>query len=122
MTASARQVSASHRAAEPVEQTVDGERGKNEAIRKLLHHYGLRATLFRLKVIDALLLADRSNLSLYVNDIHAHVGAELSCLNMREVIRRLTSEGVIHMSPDKRYSLTPQARALLDQGGRNNAS
>jgi DNA-binding GntR family transcriptional regulator len=37
----------------------------------------------------------------------------LSFLSVREVLKRLCSEGVIILNPDKSYSLHPHAAAML---------
>jgi hypothetical protein len=39
----------------------------------------------------------------------------LSFLSVREVLKRLCTEGVISLGNDKCYSLEPQARAVLEQ-------
>jgi Fe2+ or Zn2+ uptake regulation protein len=96
------------------EQT--GERHSNERIRVLLKSFGLRTSLIRLKVIDALLTAAESDRSLGVRGLHSQLldlDIPLSFLSVREVLKRLSSEGVITLNPDKSYSLHPQAIAIL---------
>jgi DNA-binding GntR family transcriptional regulator len=39
----------------------------------------------------------------------------LSFLSVREVLKRLCSEGVITLNPDKSYSLHPHAAAMLQR-------
>lgn len=88
----------------------------NERIRVLLKSFGLRTSLIRLKVIDALLSAAESERSLGVRGVHSHLldlDIPLSFLSVREVLKRLCSEGVIVLNPDKSYSLHPQAAAIL---------
>ncbi|MFP5425232.1 MAG: fe2+ zn2+ uptake regulation protein [Gammaproteobacteria bacterium] len=98
---------------------VEGEeRVGNGQIRELLRTYGLRTSLIRLKVIDALHLADRNGRSIGVRGIHAQLeqlDIPLSFLSVREVLKRLCAEGVITLGSDKCYSLNPQARAVLEQ-------
>lgn len=95
------------------------ERAGNEHIRELLRAFGLRTSLIRLKVIDALHLADRNGRSIGVRGIHTQLeqlDIPLSFLSVREVLKRLCAEGVISMGNDKCYSLNPEARALLEHG------
>ncbi|MEX3776248.1 fe2+ zn2+ uptake regulation protein [Pseudomonas sp. MYb118] len=92
------------------------ERNGNERIRVLLKHFGLRTSLIRLKVIDALLNAANSDRSLGVRGVHSQLldlDIPLSFLSVREVLKRLCSEGVIVLNADKSYSLHPQAAAIL---------
>lgn len=94
------------------------ERAGNEQIRELLRVFGLRTSLIRLKVIDALHMADREGRAIGVRGIHSQLeklDIPLSFLSVREVLKRLCAEGVISMGNDKCYSLNPQARAVLDQ-------
>lgn len=92
------------------------ERHANERIRVLLKSFGLRTSLIRLKVIDALLNAAQSERNLGVRGVHTHLldlDIPLSFLSVREVLKRLCSEGVITLNADKSYSLHPQAMAIL---------
>jgi Fe2+ or Zn2+ uptake regulation protein len=92
------------------------ERHGNERIRFLLKSFGLRTSLIRLKVIDALLTAAESDRSLGVRGVHTQLlelDIPLSFLSVREVLKRLCSEGVIVLNPDKSYSLDPRASAML---------
>ena len=92
------------------------ERHGNERIRCLLKSFGLRTSLIRLKVIDALLTAADSDRSLGVRGVHSHLldlDIPLSFLSVREVLKRLCGEGVITLNPDKSYSLHPQAATIL---------
>lgn len=100
---------------EPVDSD---ERAGNEQIRELLRVFGLRTSLIRLKVIDALHVADREGRAIGVRGIHSQLeklDIPLSFLSVREVLKRLCVEGVISMGSDKCYSLNPQARAVLEQ-------
>lgn len=93
-------------------------RAGNEQIRELLRTFGLRTSLIRLKVIDALHTADRDGRSIGVRGIHAQLEQleiPLSFLSVREVLKRLCAEGVISLGNDKCYSLNPEARAVLEQ-------
>ncbi|MCW8279059.1 fe2+ zn2+ uptake regulation protein [Pseudomonas sp. PCH199] len=92
------------------------DRRGNERIRLLLKSFGLRTSLIRLKVIDALLTAAESDRSLGVRGVHTHLlelDIPLSFLSVREVLKRLCSEGVIVLNADKSYSLDPRAIAVL---------
>ncbi|KAB5625825.1 fe2+ zn2+ uptake regulation protein [Pseudomonas putida] len=102
----------------PQDSTGAQERIGNEQIRELLRAYGLRTSLIRLKVIDALHSADRSGRSIGVRGVHAQLeqlDIPLSFLSVREVLKRLCIEGVISLGDDKCYSLQPAARAVLEQ-------
>lgn len=93
------------------------ERGGNDRIRRLLKSFGLRTSLIRLKVIDALLKAADENRSLGVRGVHSQLlglDIPLSFLSVREVLKRLCSEGVVTLNPDKSYSLHRRAIAVLD--------
>jgi len=97
--------------------TQRGERPGNERIRVLLKSFGLRTSLIRLKVIDALLVAAQSNRRLGVRGVHGQLldlDVPLSFLSVREVLKRLCAEGVITFNADKSYSLHPQAAAVLN--------
>jgi Fe2+ or Zn2+ uptake regulation protein len=94
------------------------ERGGNERIRQLLKSFGLRTSLIRLKVIDALLNAADNERALGVRGVHSHLvdlDIPLSFLSVREVLKRLCSEGVVELNSDKTYSLQPQAVARLHE-------
>ncbi|MFY0727534.1 fe2+ zn2+ uptake regulation protein [Pseudomonas sp. NFX15] len=94
------------------------DRHGNERIRILLKSFGLRTSLIRLKVIDALLMAADNERSLGVRGVHSQLldlDIPLSFLSVREVLKRLCIEGVIVLNPDKSYSLHPQAAAILHQ-------
>ncbi|KAA0983902.1 fe2+ zn2+ uptake regulation protein [Pseudomonas sp. ANT_J28] len=96
----------------------ESDRGTNKHIRELLRYYGLRTSLIRLKVIDALLIAARDGRSINARDVHAYLesfAAELSFICVREVLKRLCDEGVILFQSDKRYIFTTQACAILEQ-------
>jgi len=93
------------------------ERGSNEHIKRLLKSFGLRTSLVRLKVIDTLLTAAAENRGLGVRGVHSQlVGLDipLSFLSVREVLKRLCSEGVLTLNPDKSYSLHARALAVLE--------
>ncbi|WP_434563801.1 fe2+ zn2+ uptake regulation protein [Pseudomonas sp. Z4-20] len=95
------------------------DRSGNEQIKRLLKSYGLRTSLIRLKVIDALLKAADDDRRLGVRGIHSHLlglDIPLSFLSVREVLKRLCSEGVVTLNPDKSYSLHHSAVALLNPG------
>jgi Fe2+ or Zn2+ uptake regulation protein len=92
-------------------------RHNNDRIRFLLKSFGLRTSLIRLKVIDALITAAENDRSLGVRGVHSHLlelDIPLSFLSVREVLKRLCSEGVVTLNPDKSYSLHQEAVALLN--------
>nr|WP_241801833.1 fe2+ zn2+ uptake regulation protein [Pseudomonas corrugata] len=92
------------------------ERGSNEHIRRLLKSFGLRTSLIRLKIIDVLLTATVENRCLGVRGVHTQLlglDIPLSFLSVREVLKRLCSEGVVTLNPDKSYSLHARAMAVL---------
>lgn len=65
----------------------DNERPGNEHIRELLRTFGLRTSLIRLKVIDALHMADRSGRSIGVRGVHSQLeqlDVPLSFLSVRK--------------------------------------
>lgn len=93
-------------------------RKSNKPIRELLRFYGLRTSLIRLKVIDALLVAATEGRAIGVNGTHAWLEAsavECSFISVREVLKRLCDEGVIDYQPDKSYRFTAQACSILMQ-------
>lgn len=95
---------------------ISAERHNNDRIRFLLKSFGLRTSLIRLKVIDALLTAAENDRALGVRGVHSHLlglDIPLSFLSVREVLKRLCSEGVVTLNPDKSYSLNQDAVALL---------
>ncbi len=93
------------------------EQQGNQRIRHLLKCFGLRTSLIRLKVIDALITAAGNQRTLGVRGVHSHLlelGIPLSFLSVREVLKRLCSEGVITLNADKSYSLHEEAAKVLD--------
>ncbi|MBP1124393.1 MULTISPECIES: fe2+ zn2+ uptake regulation protein [Pseudomonas] len=93
------------------------EQQGNQRIRHLLKCFGLRTSLIRLKVIDALLTAADNQRTLGVRGVHGHLlelGIPLSFLSVREVLKRLCSEGVITLNADKSYSLHEEAAKVLE--------
>ena len=94
------------------------EQQGNQRIRHLLKCFGLRTSLIRLKVIDALHSAALAGHPIGVRGVHSHLEGldiPLSFLSVREVLKRLCVEHVIALNPDKTYSLEPPARAMLDR-------
>lgn len=99
-------------------EAAEPDRAGNEHIRELLKAFGLRTSLIRLKVIDALHAAAREGRSIGVRGVHSQLeqlDIPLSFLSVREVLKRLCVEGVISLGSDKCYSLNPEARAVLEQ-------
>ncbi|MEE4096412.1 Fe2+/Zn2+ uptake regulation protein [Pseudomonas viridiflava] len=97
------------------------ERPGNDHIRLLLKSFGLRTSLVRLKVLDALLVSNESGHSLGVRGVHSQLlrlDVPLSFLSVREVLKRLCDEGVIYLNEDKTYSLHPRAMEWLGESSR----
>jgi hypothetical protein len=93
------------------------ERSSNEHIRALLRYYGLRTSLIRLKVIDALLVAAREGTPIGVRGVHSYLqsfSTDLAFISVREVLRRLCDEGVIVFGADKSYCFTALAIEMLE--------
>jgi Fe2+ or Zn2+ uptake regulation protein len=102
------------------QRAFDFERSTNEHIRELLHYYGLRTSLIRIKVIDALLVAAREGRAVGGRGVHGYLQAFVSgiqFISVREVLKRLCEEGVIVFQPDKSYRFTGEAYAMLEQHG-----
>ncbi|WP_085604780.1 MULTISPECIES: fe2+ zn2+ uptake regulation protein [unclassified Pseudomonas] len=100
------------------QRAFDFERSTNEHIRELLHYYGLRTSLIRIKVIDALLVAAREGRAVGGRGVHGYLQAFVSgiqFISVREVLKRLCEEGVIVFQPDKSYQFTGEAYAMLEQ-------
>lgn len=111
-------VTSLHRQFEITRQPLAHERNTNRRIRELLRFYGLRTSLIRLKVIEALLIAAEANQAMGARELHASLGeraAQLSLISIREVLRRLCEEDVIYRW-DKRYRFTTDARGILQLG------
>lgn len=88
----------------------------NRPIREMLRVYGLRTSLFRLKVINALILAAQEGRLTGVHGVHAYIEASFSQLpivSVREVLKRLAEVGVVTAQSDRNYSFTPEAWAML---------
>lgn len=99
------------------QRAFDFERSTNEHIRELLHYYGLRTSLIRIKVIDALLVAAREGRAVGGRGVHGYLQAFVSgiqFISVREVLKRLCEEGVIVFQPDKSYRFTGEAFSLLE--------
>ena len=107
-------------AAQAQAPAADAERQGNEPIRKLLKSFGLRTSLVRLKVLDALVTASHEGQPLGVRGVHSQLlklDIPLSFLSVREVLKRLCDEGVITLNEDKSYSLHTQAMEKLNEPG-----
>jgi len=92
------------------------DRSANAHIRELLRHFGLRTSLIRFKVINALVVAGRDGHGVGVNGVHAFVESsspELSFVSVREVLKRLGEEGLIVFGSDKTYRFSSAAMELL---------
>jgi len=87
-------------------------------IRELLQRHGLRTSLNRIKVLNALAVAAREGRALGIREVHAFLEAssvELSLMSVREVLKRLADEGGIIFQDDKTYRLTGKDWAILKQ-------
>ena len=94
------------------------DRSANAYIRGLLRHFGLRTSLIRFKVINALVVAGRDGHGIGVNGVHTFVESsspELSFVSVREVLKRLGEEGLIVLGSDKTYRFSSEAMELLQQ-------
>lgn len=94
------------------------DRSANTYIRELLRHFGLRTSLIRFKVINALVVAGRDGHGIGVNGVHTFVESsspELSFVSVREVLKRLGEEGLIVLGSDKTYRFSSEAMELLQQ-------
>lgn len=114
-----RQTALSAQAESPATET---DRPGNEHIRLLLKSFGLRTSLVRLKVLDALLAANDEGQALGVRGVHSQLlrlDVPLSFLSVREVLKRLCDEGVINLNADKTYSLHPRAWEWLNESDKD---
>ena len=94
------------------------DRSSNEHIRELLRFYGLRTSLIRFKVLNALVAATLNERVVGVSEVHAYLvslSAGMTFVSVREVLKRLCDEGVILLQVDKNYRITDEAWALLKQ-------
>ncbi|MDF9773354.1 fe2+ zn2+ uptake regulation protein [Pseudomonas baetica] len=93
-------------------------RSSNEHIRELLRFYGLRTSLIRLKVLNALVAATLDGRVVGVRGVHAYLmslSAGMTFVSVREVLKRLCNDGVIVLEADKNYRITDEAWAMLKQ-------
>lgn len=94
------------------------DRSSNEHIRELLRFYGLRTSLIRFKVLNALVVATLNGRVVGVSEVHAYLvslSAGMTFVSVREVLKRLCDEGVILLQADKSYRITDEAWAMLKQ-------
>jgi Fe2+ or Zn2+ uptake regulation protein len=94
------------------------DRSSNEHIRELLRLYGLRTSLIRFKVLNALIAATLDGRAVGVHGVHAYLvslSAGMTFVSVREVLKRLCDEGVILLQADKSYRITDEAWAMLRQ-------
>ncbi|CAI8726587.1 Fe2+ zn2+ uptake regulation protein [Pseudomonas sp. IT-196MI5] len=92
------------------------DRSSNAHIRELLRFYGLRASLIRFKVLNALVAATLDGRAVGVRGVHAYLvslSAGMTFVSVREVLKRLCDEGVILLQADKSYRITDEAWAML---------
>lgn len=94
------------------------DRSSNEHIRELLRFYGLRTSLIRFKVLNALIAAALDGHAIGVRGVHAYLvslSVGMTFVSVREVLKRLCDEGVILLQADKNYRITDEAWAMLKQ-------
>ncbi|MFF7710054.1 fe2+ zn2+ uptake regulation protein [Pseudomonas sp. NPDC007930] len=90
----------------------------NEQIKGMLRQFGLRTSLIRLKVIDALLQAERDGRAIGMRGVHARLAEQaipLAFLSVREVLKRLAQEGLVSLAPDKTYRLEAAVLSYFEQ-------
>jgi Fe2+ or Zn2+ uptake regulation protein len=95
---------------------LEPDRSANGHIRELLRFHGLRTSLFRIKVINALVLATLEGRAIGVCGVRAYLessSVELTLVSVREVLKRLAEEGVIVFQADKSYRFTTEAWGML---------
>ena len=93
-----------------------GQRPPSERIKAMLKHFGLRPSLIRLKILEALLHPGEDGAPMGAHGVHRQLqekGATASFLSVREVLKRLSGEGVIKRNDDKTYELTDETLGLL---------
>lgn len=94
------------------------DHSSNEHIRELLRFYGLRTSLIRIKVLNALVAATLDGRAVGVRGVYAYLvslSAGMTFVSVREVLKRLCDEGVILLQADKNYRITDEAWAMLKQ-------
>lgn len=103
-------------------QNSDTDRHGNDQIKRLLKHFGLRTSLVRLKVLDALLAAIGEDQPVGVRGLHSRLNrldTPISFLSVREVLKRLCDEGVITLQDDKTYHLHSRTEQWLNDQPRD---
>jgi Fe2+ or Zn2+ uptake regulation protein len=96
---------------------IESDCSANRHIRQMLRVYGLRTSLFRIKVINALVRATQEERVIGVQGVHAYIEAstsELTIISVREVLKRLAEVGVITFQPDRSYRFTLKAWGMLE--------
>ncbi|WP_025129104.1 hypothetical protein [Pseudomonas sp. PH1b] len=97
---------------------IECDRSPNGHIRELLRVYGLRTSLIRFKVLNALIAAALEGRAVSVRGVHAYLGtvsAGMTSARVREVLKRLCAEGVILLQADKNYRINEEAWSILKQ-------
>lgn len=80
--------------------------------RQLLEHAGLRSSLPRLNILDALVVCGRAT----AVELHAYLeepGLPISLSCVSQTLRRLHLSGLLERDGNKRYSLAPGAVAAM---------
>ena len=80
--------------------------------RQLLEHAGLRSSLLRLNILDALVVCGRAT----AVELHAYLeepGLPISLSCVSQTLRRLHLSGLLERDGNKRYSLAPGAVAAM---------
>lgn len=97
-------------------QPTEFERSESAPVRELLQRHGLRTSLNRIKVLNALALAVQEGRTIGSRGVHAFLqssSVELSLVSVREVLKRLEEEGVIIFQDDKTYRFANEDWAIL---------
>jgi len=82
--------------------------------RQLLEHAGLRSSLPRLNILDALVSCGKAT----AVELHAYLeepGLPISLSCVSQTLRRLHLSGLLERDGNKRYSLAPGAVAAMGQ-------
>ncbi|WP_449430500.1 fe2+ zn2+ uptake regulation protein [Pseudomonas putida] len=85
----------------------------HQPIHELLHQHGLRSSLLRLKVIDALYAAAKLGKPVGTHALHAQL--DIPLVSVRGALRRLKKVGIVSYHSGWTYSLTAEARNFLEQ-------
>lgn len=91
-------------------QTSESSPAENRPFRELLQAVGLRCSMPRLKVVEALYGADEVQ-GISSRELHrqlSEAGEPLSLVSVRQVLRRMQDRGMVQATGRSRYRLAPQ--------------